>query len=172
MFPVCIFLMNCWALNIFLYTCWAFEWCLFRSIAQCTCTSVQVHLYVMMCMCGHTCATAHTWRSEDNLRCQSLPSTFEARSLSCSFLHIPHDVPCACSEILSPPHFPIRALRLQMHTSHGKIQTQVLSAQKHLFPQPWMSISKIRSCIILVLYPLAGKFPKDILPFQTFFFVV
>lgn len=66
------------------------------------------------------------------------------------------------------PHLPIRALRLQVHTSHAKIQTQVLSAQKHLFPQPCMCISKIRSCIILVLYPLADKFPKDILPLQTF----
>lgn len=35
-----------------------------------------------ICECGHACAMAHTWMSEDMLRCLGLPSTlFKQRLL-------------------------------------------------------------------------------------------
>lgn len=104
------------------------------------CLSVQAHVSNDVHVWAHTCRQ-HTHGGQKTSQVSVLAFYFEGRSLCCSLLHIPHYLPVRVQIFCPTSHLPIRALRLQMHASHDRIQ--VVSAQKHfILRSAWYYIPK------------------------------
>lgn len=103
-FNVCVCVFVCLHVCVCVRICMCVCVSVFVCVSLCVCVSVCVTLFVYisacthMCMCEHTHATAHVWRSENNLGCWVPPSTLR-QSASGDFLPPTSPEGCGVTDI-------------------------------------------------------------------------